>query len=59
MTGKWWGCPLGGPRCPESICDCFIESHPDDPLGLHPEDYAVRVPGGWFIPDPVNPKETP
>lgn len=35
------GCPLGGPRCPESICDCFIETHPDDPTGLHPEMFIV------------------
>lgn len=37
-------CPLGGPRCPESICDCFIDTHPDDPLGLHPEDFIVTFP---------------
>lgn len=35
------GCPLGGPRCPESICDCFIETHPDEPTGLHPEMFVV------------------
>lgn len=52
-------CPLGGPRCPESICDCFIDTHPDSPLDLHPEDFAVKVPGGWFIPDPIDPEETP
>lgn len=34
-------CPLGGPRCPEAICDCFIDQYPADPLGLHPEAYAV------------------
>ena len=39
-------CPLGGPRCPESICDCFIETHPEDPLGLYPEDFTVGTPCG-------------
>lgn len=34
-------CPLGGPRCHEAICDCFVETHPADPLGLHPEAYVV------------------
>jgi hypothetical protein len=34
-------CPLGGPRCPESTCDCFIETHPENPLGLYPEDFVV------------------
>lgn len=39
-------CPAfpGSPRCPESICDCFIETHPDDPLGPHPEDFVVTFP---------------
>lgn len=43
------GCPLGGPRCPESICDCFIETHPEDPLGLYPEDFIVA---GLNVPTP-------
>lgn len=34
-------CPLGGPRCHEAICDCFIDQYPTDPLGLHPEAYVV------------------
>lgn len=34
-------CPLGGPRCHEAICDCWIHTHPADPLGLHPEAYVV------------------
>lgn len=34
-------CPMGGERCPEDICDCFIEQFPDNPLGLHPELYTV------------------
>lgn len=34
-------CPLGGPRCTEDICDCFIDTHPEDPLGLHPEQFIV------------------
>jgi hypothetical protein len=28
-------------RCPEWRCDCFINTHPDDPFGLHPEDCIV------------------
>lgn len=47
------GCPLGGPRCPRSICDCFIEEYPDDPLGLHPEAFMVATPTGWFRPPPI------
>lgn len=35
------GCPLGGPRCPEAVCDCFVDLYPDDPLGLHPEAFVV------------------
>lgn len=36
-------CPAfpGQPRCPESICDCFIDTYPDDPMGLHPEAFIV------------------
>lgn len=37
-------CPMGGPRCPEAICDCFIEQFPDDMEqagGLHPEFFTV------------------
>jgi hypothetical protein len=33
--------PPGQRRCPEWICDCFIDTHPDDPFGLHPEDFLV------------------
>lgn len=33
--------PMGRTRCPEWRCDCFIETHPDDPFGLHPEDFIV------------------
>lgn len=29
---------------PDSICDCFIETPPDDPPGLHPEDFVVGTP---------------
>lgn len=36
--------PKGRRRCPPAICDCFIDTHPDDPFGLHPEDFAVMVP---------------
>ena len=35
------GCPLGGRRCPEAICDCFVDLYPDDPLGIHPEAFVV------------------
>lgn len=37
-------CPYASPgraKCPESICDCFIDVYPDDPFGLHPEAFAV------------------
>jgi hypothetical protein len=37
-------CPYAGPyekRCPEWRCDCFIETHPDTPFDLHPEDFIV------------------
>lgn len=37
-------CPMGGRRCPESICDCFIEHFPDAPLGMHPEMFIVGKP---------------
>lgn len=36
--------PKGRKRCPESICDCFIETHPDSPFDLHPEDFIVTWP---------------
>lgn len=45
--------PPGQNRCPESICDCFIDTHPDDPFGLHPEDFAVWMGDHWFIPPPI------
>lgn len=34
-------CPLGGPRCHEAVCDCWIDQYPDSPLALHPEAYVV------------------
>lgn len=37
-------CPHADPgqdRCPEWRCDCFIKTHPNDPFGLHPEDFIV------------------
>lgn len=40
-------CPgLGGtgPRCHPAICDCFIDTHPEDPSGIHPEDFVVSMP---------------
>jgi hypothetical protein len=48
-------CPYAPPglaRCPESICDCFIDTHPDDPFGLHPEDFIV---GRVIPPDGAGP----
>jgi hypothetical protein len=46
MTDPATECPgmPGQPRCPEWLCDCFIDTHPDDPLGLHPEDFTVTYP---------------
>lgn len=62
------GCPIGGPRCPPSICDCFIDLYPDDPLGIHPEAFTVMVPcpncghtgliGGTRCPN-CDPENTP
>lgn len=39
-----FSCPyaeVGLTRCPTWRCDCFIDSYPDDPMGLHPEAYMV------------------
>lgn len=36
--------PTWAKRCPPSICDCFIETHPDSPFALHPEDFVVKDP---------------
>ncbi|HWV45524.1 MAG TPA: hypothetical protein VN039_05775, partial [Nitrospira sp.] len=33
----------GATRCPSWRCDCFIETHPDSPMGLHPEDFIVSL----------------
>jgi hypothetical protein len=33
-----------GPRCPHGICDCFIDTHPENPGGLYPEDFEVSFP---------------
>lgn len=50
-------CPLGGPRCPEAICDCFIEQFPNDPaqaLALHPEFFIVEgIVGDPAVPAPL------
>lgn len=38
------GCPgMGGtgPRCPPSICDCFIDTHPENPSALRPEAFVI------------------
>lgn len=40
-----------GPRCPEAICDCFIDTHPENPGALRPEYYTV-IP-----PEPRNPDD--
>jgi len=43
-------CPYaneGAKRCPAWRCDCFIETHPDSPFALHPEDFMVATPDGW------------
>lgn len=40
-------CPgLGGtgPRCPESICDCFVATHPENPTKLRPEAFTITFP---------------
>jgi len=31
----------GKARCPQWRCDCFIETHPDSPFDLHPEEFTV------------------
>jgi hypothetical protein len=41
-------------RCSPAICDCFIDTHPDSPMDLHPEDFLVLMPDGtYFRPDPI------
>ncbi|MGH3499835.1 MAG: hypothetical protein ACRDQA_02860 [Nocardioidaceae bacterium] len=42
MTEFW--CPYAEKserRCPEWRCDCFIDTYPDDPFGIHPEAFVV------------------
>lgn len=34
----------GETRCPEWRCDCFIATHPDSPMDLHPEAFIVGHP---------------
>lgn len=51
------GCPLGGPRCPDSICDCFIDTHPDDPTRLHPEMFVVGAAHPETDTCPTHPDE--
>jgi len=46
-------CPyaeIGYDRCPEWRCDCFIDTHPDSPLDLHPEDFAIED-FTFFVPN--------
>lgn len=31
----------GERRCPEWRCDCFVDTYPDDPFGIHPEAFTV------------------
>lgn len=45
-------CPLGGLRCPPGICDCFVREFPEDPLGLHPEVFAVNGVPAEPLPAP-------
>lgn len=33
--------PRGQTRCPEWRCDCDVETHPEDPFGVHPEVFVV------------------
>lgn len=33
----------GQTRCPSWRCDCFIATHPDSPMDLHPEVFVVGV----------------
>ena len=33
----------GERACPAWRCDCFVATHPDDPFGLHPEDFSVHM----------------
>lgn len=47
MSPKTFHCPYaprGQDRCPQWRCDCFIETHPEDPFGMHPEDFVVGTP---------------
>jgi hypothetical protein len=48
MSATPFQCPhaeRGQDRCPAWRCDCFVDLHPDDPFGLHPEAFVVgRVP---------------
>lgn len=30
-----------GTRCPSWRCDCFIATHPDSPMDIHPEAFVV------------------
>lgn len=42
-----FACPYAGrgnTRCSSAICDCFIDTHPDSPFDLHPEDFQVVWP---------------
>lgn len=36
--------PRGQRRCPEAICDCFVDLYPETPFELHPEAFTVGVP---------------
>lgn len=33
----------GRTRCPAWRCDCFIATHPDSPMDLHPEVFTVAT----------------
>lgn len=35
-------CPYAdGPGKKCDMCDCFVDTHPDSPFALHPEDFLV------------------
>lgn len=45
-------CPYAdraGVKC--MACDCFIDTHPDSPFALHPEDFVVVEPGSCACPE--------
>jgi hypothetical protein len=39
--GICWASGLTIKRCMAGPCDCFRDTYPDDPYGLHPEAFVV------------------